>query len=242
MTRHLLAMVLVSLAAAGCRSPRPAYPDGRSEFRWSGPASPRALAITPPEDWRRREIVLGSHNLAFVPLVAASTSVVYRPESVLARHYGRGGPAFFEPRVSLLDGLVEELSSERVFASVRPLAEGTTTTADLTLSTRLLETSARRTRISAGASVFGYALLGLVGIPNESYRTRLVVDLALTETATGRELWTTRISEEDATVKSFYYGHSYDLSGDFARLFRRGLGPALASLASYEAAQGLTAR
>lgn len=239
--RWIIAAALVLACAAGCRAPRPAFPDGRSAFRYAGPPSARTLAITPPEDRRRKAVYVGNHNLAFIPFMAYAQSEVYRPEDLLAKKAGRQGPAFFEPRVSIMDGLVEELSSERVFAEVRaaPRAEEAagvpTPSADLVLSSRIYETSARCTRITACGSVFGYAALGILGIPNLSFRERLVVDLSLTETATGREVWRARITEEDSFVKSFYYGRRYDLSNDFARLFRQGLGPALGALGQFEA-------
>src|SRR5438270_1535524 len=120
--RLTLLLILLLACAPGCRAPRAAFPDGRSEFRYAGPPSPRTLAITPPEDFRRPKTYVGNHTLAFVPLIAYAQSEIYRPEDILAKKAGRQGPAFFEPRVSIMDALVEELTTERVFAAVHASA------------------------------------------------------------------------------------------------------------------------
>lgn len=234
--------ILLALPPAeGCRSAPRVWP-ARSDFRAEAPAlgpprCPRTLAVTPPEDRRGPALAAGSHNLAFVPPLPYASSVVYRPEAILAPRYARRLPGqFFDARVAVLDGIVDELSSANIFAAVRPVdprtqGPGALAAEDLVLAISLLETSAKRTRITYCLSIFGYFGLGLLGAPIERYEERLRIRLRLYEAPTGHELWRHDLVAARAFYHGIYYGRRYDLSDDFAQLFREGLGPALEDLA-----------
>lgn len=247
----LLAGFIV-MVAAGCRGPRPdAELHVRSGFRHEEPTIPRTLEVAPTIDLRGPILYAGGHNLAFIPLVPFASSTVYRPEEILLARYrhprlvarARSLPAVFDAPVHVYEAVVEELGAEKVFSKVGPVATegqaGTGERADLRLEILLLETSALRRKISYGLSVFGYAFLGILGAPIEQYEERLLIDFVLRDTATWREVGRHRLDERSTFLRGVWYGRPYDLSSDFARLFKRGLRPALESIARQARAAAL---
>ncbi len=188
--------------------------------------------MRPPADRRGPSITTGDHDLAFIPLVPFAYSTIHRPDEVLEGTHGIHQP-FFDARVHTFDALMDELLANAVFREVRASGRESPSTPDLLLEIEVLETTARRTRITYALSVVGYAAFGLLGLPVEHSRVRLTVDLVLRKATDKAEIWRYRIDEEENLPRGYYYGRGYDLSGDFAELYRRGLGRALEALDRY---------
>ncbi len=225
-----LGFMLLGLVAAGCSTkagwqyvPNPAQP--------AKVQIPLVVAVEHFQDQR------GSVNsryfwLCVIPLVPYCSATYEQPEN--ANGFLTAAAYNFRPTDDLAEATSIELRQTGMFKDVFLTNRSADPSSQLTVRGTIASTNWDGTAYAYLLGPYG-PLFWVFGLPLGSAQNTLRLKLELLETASGRQLWSTDISQDYSITEGLYYNYATDF--DYPQMYRVGMQSAVASLETYVAQQ-----
>lgn len=184
------------------------------------------VAVLPFDDYRDDENNASGWFLYLIPGFPWGEAVYERPDA--ARTFFSIREYDFDVREDLAKATATSLRHSGLFEDVFFTYGGDKSQADLVLEGKIQSTHYKGKVISYCLSVYG-PLLWYVGLPGGESQNRLILELALKEQESKKNIWKYALDKEDKILQGLYYRLGHDCKG-YSRIMQDGMNEAVQSL------------